>query len=133
PGTGEVTAVGTDFVRPNGLALSADGSRLFVADTHRRHVRVLGVDGGRLTGGEVFADVDGGPDGLRLDTAGRVWVAAGEAIHVFDPDGTLVGRVQVPEEVSNLAFGGRKGNRLFVTATTSVYSILLSVNGVPTL
>ena len=132
PGSGEVTAVATDLVRPNGLAFSADGRRLFVADTHRRHVRVFDVEDGRLTGGDVFADLDGGPDGVRLDTSGRLWVAAGQAIHVFDPDGTLIGRIRVPEEVSNLAFGGRKRNRLFVTASTSVYSILLTVNGVPT-
>jgi len=133
PGTGEVDAVATDFERPNGLALSVDGTRLYVADTHRRHLRVFDVDGPRITGGDVFADLDGGPDGLRVDTAGRVWVAAGEALHVLDPDGTLLGRLHVPEEVSNLAFGGRKRNRLFVTASTSVYSILLTVNGAPLL
>ena len=133
PGSGEVTAVATDFERPNGLALSVDGTHLYVADTHRRHLRVFAVDGGRLAGGEVFAELDGGPDGVRVDTAGRVWVAAGEALHVLDPDGTLLGRLHLPEEVSNLAFGGRKRNRLFVTASTSVYSILLTVNGAPLL
>ncbi|MFE7407626.1 SMP-30/gluconolactonase/LRE family protein [Isoptericola sp. NPDC057559] len=131
PGTGGTTAVATDFERPNGLALSVDGSRLYVADTRHRHLRVFDVDGGRITGGDVFADIDGGPDGLRVDTAGRVWVAAGEALHVLDPDGTLLGRLHLPEEVSNLAFGGPKRNRLFVTASTSVYSILLTVNGAP--
>ena len=133
PVTGDVTAVATDFERPNGLALSVDGTLLYVADTHRRHLRVFSVDGGRLAGGQVFAELDGGPDGVRVDTAGRVWVAAGEALHVLDPDGTLLGRLQLPEEVSNLAFGGRKRNRLFVTASTSVYSILLTVNGAPLL
>ncbi|MCZ2262860.1 MULTISPECIES: SMP-30/gluconolactonase/LRE family protein [unclassified Isoptericola] len=133
PATGDVTAVATDFERPNGLALSVDGTHLYVADTHRRHLRVFAVDGGRLAGGEVFAELDGGPDGVRVDTAGRVWVAAGEALHVLDPDGTLLGRLHLPEEVSNLAFGGRKRNRLFVTASTSVYSILLTVNGAPLL
>ncbi|MFD6177075.1 MULTISPECIES: SMP-30/gluconolactonase/LRE family protein [unclassified Isoptericola] len=133
PGTGEVDAVATDFERPNGLALSVDGTRLYVADTRHRHLRVFDLDGPRITGGDVFADLDGGPDGLRVDTAGRVWVAAGEALHVLDPDGTLLGRLHVPEEVSNLAFGGRKRNRLFVTASTSVYSILLTVNGAPLL
>ncbi|MFD6134084.1 SMP-30/gluconolactonase/LRE family protein [Isoptericola sp. NPDC056618] len=133
PATGDVTAVATDLERPNGLALSVDGTHLYVADTRRRHLRVFAVDGGRLAGGEVFAELDGGPDGVRVDTAGRVWVAAGEALHVLDPDGTLLGRLRLPEEVSNLAFGGRKRNRLFVTASTSVYSILLTVNGAPLL
>ncbi|SKC72710.1 SMP-30/gluconolactonase/LRE family protein [Krasilnikoviella flava] len=133
PGTGVVAAVATDLERPNGLAFSVDGRRLYIADTQRRHLRAFGVDGGRLVGGEVFAELDGGPDGVRVDTAGRVWVAAGEALHVLDPDGTLLGRLHLPEEVSNLAFGGPKRNRLFVTASTSVYSILLAVNGAPLL
>jgi len=129
PGTGAVTAVATDLERPNGLAFSVDGRRLYVADTRRRHLRAFDVDGDRLAGGEVLADLDGGPDGVRVDTAGRVWVAAGEALHVLDPDGTLLGRIHLPETVSNLAFGGPKRNRLFVTASTSVYSLLLTVNG----
>ncbi|MFC8598623.1 SMP-30/gluconolactonase/LRE family protein [Isoptericola sp. NPDC057191] len=133
PVTGGVDAVATDFERPNGLALSEDGSRLYVADTQHQHVRVFDVDGDRISGGDVLADLDGGPDGVRVDTGGRVWVAAGRALHVLDPDGTLLGRVGVPEEASNLAFGGRKRNRLFVTASTSVYSILLTVNGAPLL
>ncbi|MCK9793356.1 SMP-30/gluconolactonase/LRE family protein [Isoptericola sp. 4D.3] len=131
PRSGLVTAVATDFERPNGLAFSADGRHLYVADTHRRHVRVFDVEDGLLTGGAVFAELDDRPDGIRLDTAGRVWVAAGAAVSVVDPDGTLLGRIHLPEEVSNLAFGGRKRNRLFVTASTSVYSVLLTVNGVP--
>ncbi|WP_166848365.1 SMP-30/gluconolactonase/LRE family protein [Isoptericola sp. BMS4] len=133
PGTGEVAAVVTDMDRPNGLAFTPDGRRLLVADTSRQHVRVFDVDGGRLSGGGVLADLGAGPDGVRFDTAGRAWVAAGDAVHVLDPDGTVIGRLRLPEEVSNLAFGGPKRNRLFVTATTSVYSLLLSVNGVPLL
>jgi len=128
--TGEVAAVATDLDRPNGLAFSPDGRRLYVADTARGHLRAFDVDGGRLGGGEVLADLDG-PDGVRVDTAGRAWVAAGDAVHVVHPDGTILGRLRLPEPVSNLAFGGPKRNRLFVTATTSVYSLLLSVNGTP--
>lgn len=130
PATGEVAAVATDLDRPNGLAFSPDGRRLYVADTARGHLRAFDVDGGRLAGGEVLADLDG-PDGVRVDTAGRAWVAAGDAVHVVHPDGTILGRLRLPEPVSNLAFGGPKRNRLFVTATTSVYSLLLSVNGTP--
>lgn len=133
PGTGAVAPVATDLDRPNGLAFTPDGRRLLVADTSRRHLRVFDVDGARLTGGGVFADLDAGPDGLRLDTAGRVWVAAGDAVHVLDPDGTVLGRLRLPEKVSNLAFGGPRRHRLFVTATTSVYSVLLTVNGLPPL
>ena len=70
-------------------------------------------------------------DGIRLDTAGRIWAATGEGVHCFDPDGTLIGKLLVPEAVSNLCFGGPKRNRLYLTATTSIYSWLCTVNGAP--
>ncbi|GIG70132.1 SMP-30/gluconolactonase/LRE family protein [Phytomonospora endophytica] len=132
PVSGAVEAVATDFVRPNGLAFSADESLLYIADTPRRHVRVFGVDGAGLTGGEVFADITvGNPDGIRVDTGGRVWVAAGDGLHVHDPDGTLLGKIAIPEvAVSNLEFGGPKRNRLFITASAAVYSLMVTVNGV---
>jgi len=68
-------------------------------------------------------------DGIRLDTEGRVWAASGSAVHCFHPDGTLIGRLGLPEPASNLVFGGPKRNRLFITASTSVYSLLTTVNG----
>ena len=68
-------------------------------------------------------------DGLRLDDTGRVWAAAGDGVHCFDPDGTLIGKLLLPEVAANLVFGERKRNRLFVTATTSVYSLRFNVNG----
>ncbi|MEV0144378.1 MULTISPECIES: SMP-30/gluconolactonase/LRE family protein [unclassified Nonomuraea] len=132
PVTGEPRVVADDFARPNGLAFSPDESRVYIADTERDHVRVFDVDDdGSLSGGKVFAEHTGkgGFDGLRLDDAGRVWAAVGRAIHCYDPDGTLLGRMILPEAASNLVFGGLKRNRLFITATTSVYSILLSVRG----
>lgn len=131
---GVLEAVATDFIRPNGLAFSADERLLYIADSRLRHVRVFTVDGGRLSGGEVFAEITAGtPDGIRVDTDGRVWVAAAEGVHVHDPDGTLIGKVKVPEEhCSNLVFGGRKRNRLFITASAGVYSIKLALNGVKT-
>lgn len=128
---GKPTVVADDFVRPNGLAFSLDESRLYVADTRVNHIRRFEVsETGELTGGEVFASCTAGVfDGIRLDTAGRVWAAAGDGVHCFDPDGTLIGKLLIPEVVSNLCFGGPKRNRLFVTATTSVYSWLSTVNG----
>ena len=68
-------------------------------------------------------------DGIRLDTAGRFWAAAGSALHCLAPDGALIGKLRLPEPVSNLVFGGPKRNRLFVTASTSVYSLLTTVTG----
>jgi gluconolactonase len=70
-------------------------------------------------------------DGFRLDAAGRIWAGVGDGVHVFDPDGTLLGKLRLPEEVANLVFGGPRRNHLFMTATTSLYAILLNVAGAP--
>ncbi len=89
-------------------------------------------DDGRLTDQGVFAEcTNGGFDGFRLDTEGRIWTSAGDGIHCLAPDGTLIGKLLVPETVSNLVFGGPKRNHLFITATTSAYAILTNVNGAP--
>jgi gluconolactonase len=130
PGSGEVRLVADDFERPNGLAFAPDERTLYIVDTRRRHIRRFGAEGGALSGGEVFATCDAGSfDGLRLDAAGRVWAAAHDGLHCFDPDGTLIGKLRVPEIVSNLTFGGPKRNDLFITATTSLYSIRVNFNG----
>lgn len=138
---GEVRRVLDDFEKPNGIAFSPDERRLYVADTgasHRldgpRHIRVFDVaEDGRLTGGEVFAALtDAAFDGFRLDEAGRVWTSAGDAIHCYEPDGQLTGRIRIGETVANLVFGGPKRNRLFICATTSLYSVLVAVNGAKT-
>jgi gluconolactonase len=133
PATGEVRLVAGDFVRPNGLAFSADERRRYIVDTETQpsHIRVFGVTAeGPLTGGEIFGTCDAGVfDGVRIDDAGRVWVAAGDGLHCFDPDGTLIGKLHVPEVVSNLTFGGPKGNQLFITATSSVYTLRLAATG----
>jgi len=132
PVSGSVAKVADDFNRPNGLAFSLDGSQLYIADTRENHIRLFDVKDGGLSGGEVFAECGNGVfDGIRLDSEGRLWAAAGDGVHVYHPDGALLGKLLVPEVVSNLAFGGAKRNRLFMTATTSVYSILLTVNGGP--
>jgi gluconolactonase len=132
PAGGEVRMVADDFVRPNGLAFSLDEQRLYIADTRANHIRVFKVTGDSLAEEGVFAECTVGVfDGIRLDDAGRVWAAAGDGVHCHDSDGTLIGKIHFPEIVSNLAFGGPKRNRLFVTATSSVYSLLLTVNGAP--
>lgn len=133
PNTAECRIAADDFDRPNGLAFSLDHRRLYIADTRANHIRVFDVDdGGKLSGGDVFASCTAGAfDGLRLDSVGRVWTSAGDGVHCYDPDGTLIGKILVPEVVANLEFGGPKRNRLFICATTSVYSIMLSVTGAP--
>jgi gluconolactonase len=132
PDSGEVRIVLDDFERPNGLAFSADERRLYVVDTRRKHVRIFDVaPDGTCSGGDTFATCDAGSfDGIRLDADGRVWVAAHDGLHCFAEDGTLIGKLLLPQIVSNLTFGGPQRNHLFVTATSSVYAIRLNINGV---
>lgn len=136
PGTGKVGIVADDFIQPNGLAFSPDERRLYIADTGLGDgvMRVFEVgDDGRLSGGGEFARCKTGRyDGFRVDSEGRIWTSAGEAIHCYQADGELIGRVVMPERVSNLVFGGHKRNRLFITATSSLYSLLVAVNGAKT-
>jgi gluconolactonase len=136
--SGELTRVASDFVQPNGLAFSPDESLLYISDTgatHRddgpRHVRRFKVEpGGRLSGGEVFATCPVGLyDGLRVDLHGNLWLSTGEGVHCHAPDGTLLGKVLIPEPVANLCFGGAKFNRLFICATSSLYAVYLNTRG----
>ncbi|WP_326837083.1 SMP-30/gluconolactonase/LRE family protein [Amycolatopsis rhabdoformis] len=128
---GEPKVVADDFERPNGLAFSRDGEQLYVVDSQRAHLRRFEVTPrGTLTGGEEIARCRQGTfDGLRLDDEGRLWVATGGGVDCFDADGTLLGGLKVPETVANLVFGGPKRNILYLCATTSLYSIMLSVTG----
>ncbi|MEI2775386.1 MAG: SMP-30/gluconolactonase/LRE family protein [Tetrasphaera sp.] len=126
---GTVQRVADDFDKPNGLAFAADERQLYVVDTGRAHVRRFDVGpAGRLRGGEVLATCDAGSfGGLRVDELGRLWVAAHDGLHCFDPDGTLLGKLRLPEVCSNLTFGGTQGNVLFVTASNALLSIRLNV------
>ncbi|HWT22947.1 MAG TPA: SMP-30/gluconolactonase/LRE family protein [Solirubrobacteraceae bacterium] len=137
PVTGATTIVADDFDRPNGLAFSRDERVLYISDTgvDPGHMRAFDVAAdGSLRGGDVFAECTAGKfDGFRLDEEGRIWTSAYDGVHCYDPDGTLIGKVLVPEIVANVVFGGAKRNRLFICATTSVYAVLLPVNGVQTI
>ncbi|GHH40412.1 SMP-30/gluconolactonase/LRE family protein [Lentzea cavernae] len=132
PADGSVTIVADDFNRPNGLAFSLDGSRLHVSDTGQdpSHIRVFQVSGGTLSGGEVFAVSDaGGFDGMRVDAEGRLWAAAHDGLHCFAQDGTRIGKLRIPEVCSNLTFGGPRRNDLFITASSSVYTLRVNFSG----
>ena len=138
PATGRLDAVITDFNCPNGLAFSPDERCLYVADTGRMfgddptHIRVFDVgEGGALDGGDVFHVVRPGvADGFRIDSDGNLWSSAADGVHCINPQGALLGKILVPERVSNVCFGGRAKHRLFITATTSVYSVVLNREGV---
>jgi len=133
---GEVTCVATGFVQPNGLAFSPDERLLYIADTGAthvpdgpRHIRrfELGAEGRSLSGGEVFATSTAGLfDGFRIDTNGNLWTSAGDGVHCYASDGTLLGKIHLPEAVANVCFGGPKLNRLFICATTSLYAVYLN-------
>ncbi|MBV9139071.1 MAG: SMP-30/gluconolactonase/LRE family protein [Hyphomicrobiales bacterium] len=140
PARGTLEAVATDFVKPNGLAFSPDESLLYVADTGNTHVEdgprhirrfKLSSNGRKLRGGEEFATCEIGLfDGFRCDTQGHLWTSAGDGVHCYHPDGTLLGKIKVPEVVANVQFGGQKRNRLYICGTTSLYSIYLRAHGV---
>lgn len=137
PATGETTLVADDFEKPNGLAFSRDESLLYIADTgitHKaggpKHIRKLAVKGNRLGASEIFAECTAGLfDGFRIDADGRLWTSAADGVHCYDPDGTLIGKILIPELVANLCFGGALRNRLFICGTTSLYSVYLAING----
>lgn len=139
PKSGEVAIAADDFVKPNGLAFSADEKTLFIADTGAthvengpRHIRRFAVNDGKLSGGEIFSVSDAGLyDGFRLDVQGNIWSSAADGVHCINPDGKLIGKIHVPETVANVCFGGPKRNRLYITATTSLYMTYVRVSGLP--
>ncbi len=140
PETGDVEAMLTDFGGPNGLAFSPDETKLYVADTGavgdpdaKQHIRVfdVGSDGRTLSGGAEFFKVDAGvSDGFRLDQDGNIWSSAADGVHCISPNGELMGKVLVPEVVSNVCFGGPQKAWLYITASTSIYRIFLNTRGV---
>ena len=133
-GSTDAERVIQDLERPNGLCFSPDETRLYVVDSATPDIAVydIGPDG-RSAGGRRFATVEPGhSDGIRCDADGNVWAAVGwggpgvDGVAVFAPDGTAIGRVDLPETCANLAFGGRYGNRLFMTASSSVYALYVN-------
>jgi gluconolactonase len=138
PATGAVTLAIDELVQPNGLAFSPDESKLYVVDdfnhqpgtTAKIRAYPLSDDRTGLHDGHDFAVCDAGSfDGFRFDINGNLWSSAGDGVHCFAPDGTLLGKVLVPEVVANVCFGGPKRNRLFICATTSVYAIYVNARG----
>jgi gluconolactonase len=135
---GDVAVAADDFVRPNGLAFTPDGRRLFVSDTGAthvedgpRHIRAFDVAAdGAVAGGEVFATSTAGLfDGFRFDADRRLWTSAGDGVHCYEPDGSLIGKLHLPEACANVVFGGAGRDRLFACATSSLYAVELAVRG----
>ena len=140
PSGGRLKVVADDFDGPNGLCFSPDESRLYVAETGLQFVAdpkqeirafdVLAEAGDDLPGlarGRRFLDTHA--DGMRCDEAGNLWIATAGGVHCFDPDGDLLGRINVPGRVSNLCFGGRHYCRLFLCASQALYAIYTNTRG----
>lgn len=125
--TGELELVSGAFDQPNGLALSPDERTLYVVDSGRDTLSAFPVDDPSDI--RVLVDDRRTFDGIRVDRGGRIWAATRAGVSCFDPDGTELLRFAVPERTSNLAFGGRQGNVLYLTATTSLYSLRTSFTG----
>jgi gluconolactonase len=126
-----------DFEKPNGLAFSPDERTLYVCDTARYHIRAFNVElsgGLRVGSGRVFARVDpdrpGGPDGMKVDAQGRVYVAVALGVWVYDPGGKLLGIIETPQRPANLAWYGPDARGLAITAVDAVYLVRMTVSGV---
>ncbi|HET9316385.1 MAG TPA: SMP-30/gluconolactonase/LRE family protein [Vicinamibacteria bacterium] len=142
--TGSMDLVTDALGKPNGLCFSPDSKVLYVADTGggaTHGIRAFDVNEGRRLGnGRAFAAMEfrgkkGGADGIRCDVDGNVWAGCGwagdgyDGVHVFAPDGTRIGLVKLPEICSNVCFGGPKRNRLFMTASQSLYALYTEAQG----
>lgn len=138
---GEMTVVAEGINQPNGLAFSPDESILYVVASRGAPKKILAldvIDGKSLSNQRVAIDAGpkGTPDGFRVDIDGNLWCGWGmgedglDGVHVFDPNGTLIGRIDLPERCSNVCFGGLHRNRLFMAASTSVYSLYVNTQGV---
>jgi len=139
PQSKKLSVVAGDINRPNGLAFSPDESNLYIieAGATPRVIRVYDVDGARLTNMRplITAEKEGTPDGMRVDVDGNLWCGWGmgaeglDGVSIFNPDGKLIGRIDLPERCANLCFGGTHRNRLFMAASTSVYSLFVNTQG----
>jgi gluconolactonase len=141
PHTGVASVMTDDIPGPNGLAFSPDESLLYVVASRARPRAIIAfdvVDGHRLANGRTFIDAgpDGTPDGFRVDVEGNLWCGWGmgtpelDGVRVFNPHGTAIGHIRLPERCANVCFGGRFRNRLFMAASRSLYSLYVNTRGV---
>jgi gluconolactonase len=135
--SGAITVVADDFVKPNGLCFSPDERVLYIVDSAvtdgahlPSHIRRFDVrEDGTLGGGDIFATTVGVPDGLRVDTEGNVWTSAGPGVNVYAPSGDWLGRIALPQDVTNVTFGGDDRRRLFVTSGPGLYAMQVNARG----
>ena len=142
PGTKKISVVAGDVNRPNGLAFSPDESVLYIIEcgVTPRVIRAYDVvDGGKGIARPralITPEKAATPDGLRIDVDGNLWCGWGmgteelDGVSVFNPSGKLIGHIALPERCANMCFGGPQRNRLFMAASTSVYSLFVNTQGV---
>jgi len=139
--SGELSIVAEGINQPNGLAFSPDESVLYIVESRSVPRKILACDvtGGRsLSNRRVLIDAGpkGTPDGFRVDVEGNLWCGWGmgeaglDGVHVFNSDGRLIGRIDLPERCANVCFGGLHRDRLFMAATTSLYALYVNTQGV---
>ena len=138
---GELTLLADDFAHPNGLAFSPDRSLLYVGDDARGQIRAFEVRAdGSLANGRLFATIplpatlgpgENPPDGMKVDMEGNLYVTAMGGVWLYSADARLLGIIHLPEATANLGWGGPDWRTLFITASTSLYRVRLSVPGVP--
>jgi sugar lactone lactonase YvrE len=130
PRTRQLQAVIETIAWPNGICFSPDESKLYVANSDGSNPVIYSTpvkEDGTLGTPLALCRIDKGiPDGIRCDGEGRIWSSAGDGVHVFGPDGKLIGKILVPESPANLCFGGPEGTTLFITARTSLYAIRIN-------
>jgi gluconolactonase len=136
PDTRKLALLADDFGQPNGLCFSLDEKRLFVNDTERAHIRVFDVNAdGTLANSRIWAAPEGAgegaADGMKVDSAGHLFCTGPGGIHVFAPDATSLGVIQMPEGVANFTWGDADLRSLFVCASTSLYRVRVEVAGQP--
>lgn len=132
---GSLTLLVDDFDRPNGLAFSPDEKTIYIADTSRLQVRAFDVAAdGALSNGRLFAEMEseleGGPDGMKVDVEGNLYSSGPGGVWIYRPDGELLGVAAAPQLPANLAFGGTDYRTLFITARSTVYALRTRVEGI---
>jgi gluconolactonase len=141
PTSGRVDKILDDMDCPNGLCFSPDFTKLYVVDTGEpKDIRVYdAVDGVRVANGRQFSNLMLGDrnamsDGIRADIDGNIWSAAGggpgiDGVQILTPEGERIGQILLPERCANVCFGGPKRNRLFMTASQSLYAVYVNTRG----
>jgi gluconolactonase len=146
--TGQMTMVTDELHKPNGLCFSPDYKKLYICDTGATHdpslpkiIQVYDVDGAKLRNSKLFINTEikgkgaGLADGIRADVSGNIWAGCGwvgpgyDGVHIFAPNGDMIGMILLPETCANLCFGGLHRNRLYMAAGQSLYSVYVETRG----